>query len=283
MKKLAVRKEDLKYNLNLIKNKLSEKAGIIAVVKANGMGLDLVQYTKFLVEEGIDFFGVANTNEAIMLRQSGIYKKILMLSEVINPEEIEQLIINHVILTVGTLEEKKIIEGIARRLNQQARVHIKIDTGFARFGFLYSDEKILEAVQNTEYITVTGWFTHFSKPIDEKWTRLQFSRFKDNMDKIKEINPEVKFHCCGSTGFLKYEDMWLDFVRLGSCIQGRVLENNLGFRRIGWLQTEIIKISDIKKGYNISYSNEFKAPKNMRIAVIGVRLYRWFQLKESKR
>ena len=143
MKKLAVRKEDLKYNLNLIRKHLSGNAGIIAVVKANGMGLDIAQYAQFLMEEGIEFFGVANTSEAIVLRQSGIYKTILMLSEVIQPEEIEQLITNHVVLTVGTLEEKQKIEEIARRLNQQVRIHIKIDTGFARFGFLYSDEKIL--------------------------------------------------------------------------------------------------------------------------------------------
>jgi len=281
LKKLAVRKEDLKYNLNLIRNHLSGKAGIIAVVKANGMGLDIVQYAQFLMEEGIEFFGVANTSEAIALRQNGIYKTILMLSEVIQPEEIEQLITNHVVLTVGTLEEKQKIEEIARRLNQQVRIHIKIDTGFARFGFLYSDEKILEAAQNTEYITVTGCFTHFSKPMDEKWTRLQFSRFQENVDRIKEVNPEIKFHCCGSTAFLKYEDMWLDFVRLGSCMQGRVLQNTLGFRKVGWLQTEIITIRDIEKGYNISYSNEFKAPKDMKIAVIGVRLYGWLQLEKS--
>ena len=56
MKKLEVKKEDLIYNLNLIKDKLSGKSEILAVVKANGMGLGLVDYTKFLIEEGINFF-----------------------------------------------------------------------------------------------------------------------------------------------------------------------------------------------------------------------------------
>lgn len=142
-------------------------------------------------------------------------------------------------------------------------------------GFLAEDETILEAAKSTENIEVTGCFTHFSKPQDEKWTRHQFARFQKWISPLKEMNPAIKFHACGSTGFLKYEDMWLDYVRLGSCIQGRVLVNPLGLQKIGKLKTEIITIKNIKKGYNISYSNEYKAKKNMRIAVIGVRLYGW--------
>ena len=67
--------------------------------------------------------------------------------------------------------------------------------------------------------------------------------------------------------------MWLDFVRLGSCLQGGVLENSLGFKKIGNFQTEIITIKNVKKGYNISYSNEYTAPHDMRVAVVNVRIY----------
>lgn len=81
-------------------------------------------------------------------------------------------------------------------------------------------------------------------------------------------------------GFLLYEDMWLDYVRLGSCLQGRVLKNDLGLRKIGILKTEIINIKNVPKGYNISYSNEYKAKKDSKLAIIGVRVYRWFQFKK---
>ena len=67
--------------------------------------------------------------------------------------------------------------------------------------------------------------------------------------------------------------MWLDFVRLGSCIQGRVLQNKLGLKKIGKLKPEIINIKNVENGYNISYSNEYKAKKNIKVAIIGVRLY----------
>lgn len=140
-------------------------------------------------------------------------------------------------------------------------------------GFIYNDNNLFKAVNSNNIIEIEGCFTHFSKAIDEKWTRLQFARFNSLFSKIREINPSIKFHCCGSTGFLLYEDMWLDFVRLGSCIQGRVLNNSLGLKKIGQVVTEIITIKNVKKGYNISYSNEYKAKKDMKIAVINIRIY----------
>jgi alanine racemase len=72
-----------------------------------------------------------------------------------------------------------------------------------------------------------------------------------------------------------YPEMNLDAVRIGSCIQGRVLINNLNLRKIGIFKSEIITIKDVPKGYNISYSNEYKTKKAMKIAVVPVRIYGW--------
>ena len=136
MRVLQINKEDLKFNLNLIENKLSSKSKIIAVVKANGMGLDLVEYTKFLIEEGIEFFGVSVPDDAITLRNNKIDKDILLMSEVSNNEELTDLIKNDIILTIGNIEEKEKIELLAKQLNKKVKAHIKIDTGFARFRFI---------------------------------------------------------------------------------------------------------------------------------------------------
>ena len=76
-------------------------------------------------------------------------------------------------------------------------------------------------------------------------------------------------------GFLLYQDMWLDFVRLGSCLQGRALGDNLNLKKVGKFKAEIITIKEVKKGYNISYSNEYKARRDSKLAIIGVRIYRW--------
>lgn len=219
MKKLEIEINDLKHNLNLIKEH-SNGTEIIAVVKANGMGFDLIKYSKFLVDNGIKTLAVATTYEAETLRRAKIDSKILMLSEVYSEEELEILIKNDIILTIGSLENKEKIEKIAIKLGKNVDAHIKIDTGFGRYGFLYTNsEEILEAVKDTENIKILGVYTHFSKPIDFKWTNTQFQRFKNLTSKIKEINENIIFHCSNSTAFLLYPEMNMDCVRLGSCIR----------------------------------------------------------------
>lgn len=264
------------------------------------MGLDLIKYSEFLIEEGIEILAVSTVEEAITLRQAGIQKDILMLSEVIDKEEIEILIKNNIILTIGSLEEKIIIEKLSKELEIKVRSHIKIDTGFARYGFLYTEtDMILEAVKSSDNIKIIGVYTHFSKAIDKKWTRVQFKRFEKCMKLIKEniknnnsdnvtlddIEKEIIFHCSNTTAALKYPEMILDAVRIGSGIQGRVLRefSNLGFKKVGVLETKIVKTKIVPKGYNVSYSNEFKTKKETRIAIIPVRIYGWVKCKKSKR
>ncbi len=102
-------------------------------------------------------------------------------------------------------------------------------------------------------------FTHFSKPIDEKYTTKQFNEYK-----IENL------HCCASTAFLKYPSMWLDSVRIGSALQGRTLVCVQNLKKIGLFKTNIIEIKNLPKGYNISYGNTYKTKKQTQIAIIPI-------------
>ena len=112
-------------------------------------------------------------------------------------------------------------------------------------------------------------YTHFSKPIDEKWTRIQFNRFLDVVAGVRSLgyNPGL-LHVCATTAFLKYPDMHLNAVRLGSYFQGRVLVKNLALKKLGIYKTTVQEIKTVPKGYNISYSNSYKTKKETRIATI---------------
>lgn len=271
MKKLEINKNNLKNNIDIIKAKLNKKSKIIAVVKANGMGLGLIEYSKFLIENGIDFLAVANFDEAIALRKADINCKILMLSPIIDKKELQLLLENDITLSIGSLEEYNLLKQISN-LKEKIKIHLKIDTGFGRYGFLYNDvNSILEILKENNDIFIEGTYTHFSKPEDKKWTRLQFNRFLGLVKILEEKGYNLGIlHTSASTAFLKYPEMWLDAIRIGSVFQGRTLINVDGLVKIGKFKTSIVEIKNLPKGYNISYGNTYQTKKDTKVAIIPV-------------
>lgn len=283
MKKLIISRKDLKNNLKIARKILysqgKDDAGnnpkIIAVVKGNGMGLGLVEYSKFLVNNGIDFLAVANLEEAIILRQAGIQEEILMLTPTSNEKELIKLIENNVTLTISSKEQIKEIEKIAENEGYEVKAHIKIDTGFGRYGFLYENlNDILEAFKMCDKIKIIGTYTHFARPLDKKNTMTQFNHFLDVIQFLqKEGQDTGMLHCSESTAFLKYQIMNLNAVRIGSLLQGRTLIHVDGLKKIGQFKSTIQEIKTVPKGYNISYGKMYKTKKQTKIAIVPVRLY----------
>lgn len=276
MKALVVERNKLKHNLGIIKEIISDdksKTKLIAVVKGNGYGLGLVEYAQFLVDNGIDFFAVATVEEAIKLRKNGITQDILMMSSTAVKEDIEILIKNKIILTIGSKEAGESVEEIAKNMNKKVRVHLKIDTGFGRYGFIYSKkEEMVEIIKSWKNIQIEGIFSHFSIAFfgDGKESRQQYDRFMQCIKVLKENNINTGIlHICNSSAFLRFKDMHLDAVRIGSALLGRLsIPNTFGFKKVGYLKSNVAEIKNIPAGYNIGYSNAYKTKKETKIAIV---------------
>ena len=283
MKSLVINKEDLRHNINVIKNlaKLDipddngNKYSLIAVVKGNGYGLGLVEYSKFLIENGISCLAVATLDEAIELRQAGIKEDILMMSSTCVKEELEELIDNNIIITIGSKECADVVKSLG---DKNIRAHIKIDTGFGRYGFIYSDivtiVDCIKDLENLSNISIEGIYSHFSNAYykNNKWTNTQFNRFIDVIESLKLNDISIKtMHICNSPAFINYPNMHLNGARIGSAFVGRVVNaNEVGLKKIGILKTNITEIKTVPKGYNIGYLNSYKTKKETKIAIIQV-------------
>lgn len=280
MKQLVVNKEDLKHNINRVKDytkKISndDNYTIIAVVKGNGYGLGLNEYSEVLVENGIKYLAVATFEEAIELRKKQKDVNILMMSPLYNKQELEETVKNNITIAIDSKENAEAVNELAHK-GYNIKVHLKIDTGFGRYGFIYDDyENILNTVQSLKpNVEIEGIFTHCSDAYrkNNKHTLEQFKRFTDVIEKLEANNIKIKLkHICNSPAILNYPEMHLTAARIGSAFVGRVCsENNIGLKKIGELEINIAEVKDIPKGFNISYLNSYKTKDKTRIAIIPI-------------
>lgn len=284
MNKLVINKENLLQNVQKIKEhaqtNLPDDKGnpvkIIVVVKSNAYGLELKQYVQFMVNQGFDFFAVSTVQEAVEFRKLGFTQQVLMLSSTGIKEEIKTLIENNIIITIGSKETVDTVCTISKEMpEKKIKAHIKIDTGFGRYGFVYDNREemveTLKKLQKEKNIEIQGTFTHFSNAYyDEKYTKQQFQRFINCIEVLKMNNINTgMLHVCNSSAFIKFPEMHLNAVRVGSAFVGKLaFQNNIGLKKVAKLESQVAEIKEVPKGFNIGYSNAYRTKKKTKVAII---------------
>ncbi len=274
MKVLEINSKDLDYNVTKIKQRAGETK-IIAVLKGNAYGLGFEEFVKFMKVRGITDFAVSSVVEAITLSRLKLDIAILCMEATSIKKDLEIMLENNIVMTIGTAESAKFLNEMAKRKNMKAHVHLKIDTGFSRYGFWYDEkEKILSTIKNNTSLYFDGVFSHFSCAYfkDKDYTKLQFDRFMKVKEYLEENDVKIPlYHIANSSAFLKYPEMYLDAVRLGSAFLGRIsVDNVLGLKKIGMLKSHVVELKNVKKGMPIGYSNSEVTKKDMKIAIVPV-------------
>ncbi|MDK2800764.1 MAG: alanine racemase [Clostridiales bacterium] len=290
MKKLVIEREKLKHNIDIIKQlaRSGERAAeIIAVLKGNGYGLDILKFADFLIENGIDFFAVSEVQEAVFLRENGFDNRILLLSSTGIKEEIELIVKNDIIPTIGSENTAIAVNEAAKKFKKVVHAHLKIDTGFGRFGFLPDEmEKVASLLKSLDNIIITGTFSHlsFSFAKDRQNVQIQFDKFLKSIEILKQngIEPGMR-HIANSSAFLRFSDMHLDAVRIGSAFLGRVaVENVYGLKKIGYLKASITEIKELPENHFIGYANTYKTAKRTKTAIVPVGYKDGFGVEKAK-
>lgn len=275
----------VKNNILEIKKILKPETKILGVVKADAYGHGFLEVSKVLIENGADSLGVAFIDEAIQLRDCGIDKPILILGQ--TPAEYSAILVERDI--IPTVFNKELAEAVSReavKQNKTAKIHIKIDTGMTRIGFLYNDdEKInentvecIKEIAALDNIELDGMFTHFASADEEdmEYTKKQYGRFTELANCLENLGIHIPTkHVCNSAATIQCPDMHLDMVRPGIILYGlypsdEVDKNKLNLIPAMQFKACITHIKEIEAGTTISYGRTFKAERNMRIATIPI-------------
>lgn len=272
MNAYTVSREDLAHNVTWLKMQ-ANGVPIWGVVKADGYGLGAASLARELHTLGIDRFCVTDLREAEAIRELGLYDAtILMLRQVCDAEELERLTHLNVILTVGSLDA-------ARRIQGSAEVHLKIDTGMGRYGFMPQELDAIEQVYAMENLNISGIYTHFNCAFcNDALTKQQFFEFCSTVDALRARGHEVgTVHCCNSSAFLKFPEMHLGGVRLGSALLGR-MPFATQLRALGQAQTQIEEIRTLPVSHSTGYGAIWKAKRESKIAILPVGWYHGLQV-----
>ena len=259
--------DNILYNYRSIE-KLIDNKKIIPVVKANAYGHGVIEVTRKLIRNGIDYFAVSLLEEALELRNAFPEIHILVMG-VVEDIGISVAAKNSISITITTFDQ---IEYIQKELKKHLKIHLKVDTGMNRLGFKTNHDILsaYKALNENKYIKLEGLFTHFATAdCDKSYYDTQTKRFKTIINLLN--HPFEMVHVSNSSSSIKYEKD-IDFtthVRLGISLYGLTLDKETTFLKSAFqLNTKISKINYLSKGDKIGYGITYEAKANEIIGVL---------------
>lgn len=275
----------IEKNYDICRSMLRDGVKMMGVIKADGYGHGAVAYAEIFSKKGCEWFAVSNLDEALQIREAGIETPILILG--FTPaEKAEVLAFNNIAQAVYNREYAAALSKNAVAQGVQVNVHIKVDTGMSRIGFLYQDSEddaatidAIEAACKLPGLYAQGIFQHFAVADcgeeGEVYTRLQYDLFLDVIRRLQKRGTDFElYHCCNSAGASEYRDLQLNMARLGIVIYGLtssdLVKEQWGIEPVMSVKSVVAMVKEIEAGTTVSYGRTFTAANDMKIATIPI-------------
>ncbi|WP_252243936.1 MULTISPECIES: alanine racemase [unclassified Clostridium] len=266
------------YNMRNIK-KLAQNKDVIAVVKADCYGHGALDVVPTLLENGASRLAVAVLTEAIELRNNDVTAPIMILGY--TPEYLFEEVVNYDIeQTVYDLEYAKKLSHLAIKFNKKAKVHIAIDTGMGRIGFIPNEKAIkdIKKIYNLKGLDVIGIFTHFSTSdeTDKEYTNEQFNKFTSFIDMLSKVGVKIPIkHISNSGAIIDMPKTYLDSVRAGIILYGyypsdEINKDNIKLKPALTLKASLTRVQELDINSYISYGKTFKTERKSIIATLPI-------------
>lgn len=278
---LEVNLDAVADNFNWFRSRLRPSTGIICMVKASGYGAGDIEIAKTLQTRGAAYVAVAVVDEGVALREAGITMPIMVMNpRVANFRTMFEHRLEPEVYSFGLLSD---LLDAARRLGvRDFPIHLKIDTGMHRLGFLLEEldgiAAMLHAPGNMGLLRPATVFSHLAVadcPPEDDYTREQFGYFDRATLRLAELLPEfdIKRHILNSTGIVRFPEHQFDFVRLGIGLYGiSTMDDGSqeGLRPVSALYSSVIAVREWPAGTTVGYGRYGRLDRPSRIATIPV-------------
>jgi alanine racemase len=263
---VEINKEKAIHNFNEVRRAVGNEKKICAVVKADSYGMGAKELSKMYLENGVDMFAVAIIGEALDLRKEIKSKDILVLGYT-NEEYYDEAINNNITLTIYNYDHAEKLNNIAKKLNNIANIHIKVETGMNRLGFLPTEENadIVAKISKMENIKIKGAYSHFARADEKDKTaaHIQAKRYTDFINMLIKRNITIPIkHIANSATIIDLPEYYFDMVRPGIILLGfypsdEVNKNEYIFKPCVTLKARVANVKTLEAGEGIGYGHLF--------------------------
>ena len=274
---LEVNLDAMISNFNFFRSKIKPSTGIIGMLKAQGYGVGSLEPARTLQKQGAAYIAVAVVDEGIELRSGGISMPVIVL----NPRAQ-----NHKLMFENKLEPavynfemlEQIIHDAEKYGVENYPVHIKLETGMRRLGFVEDEiDRLGEMLANSHAVKAATIYSHLAcadDPAENEYTFRQFELFDKMCSHIDDrLSYHPKRHILNSTGIVRFPEKQYDFVRLGIGLYGvpTLFDGSMSaLRNVATLSSVIISIKHWKKGDTIGYNRRGLLDKDTIVATIPI-------------
>lgn len=265
------------HNFLEVRRAVGPNVKVCAVVKADSYGMGSVELSKMYLENGVDMLAVAVISEAFELREEIKGTDILVLGY--TPEEFyDDAINNNITLAIYDYNLAEKLNAVAKSLNKKAKVHIKVETGMNRLGFLPTEENADKVAQiaKLENISIEGAFSHQAKADEKDKTTAhkQAERFISFIKMLEARNVTIPVkHIANSATIIDLPEYYFDMVRPGIILSGfypsdEVKMDYLKFEICVTLKARVANVKTIESGEGVGYGHLFSATKSTVVGTI---------------
>ena len=267
----------LSWNFRQIKKAVEPSVQILAMVKANAYGHGAPKVSKTLAAEGCDAFGVATFEEAIELRREAIGTPILVVAGAYS-DQIDGFVKHKLTAVVHDLATLKLLEETLQSKRAELPIHLKIDSGMGRLGFLPAQiGSWLPQLKNLKAIKIEGVFSHFShaESVEGQYTLKQLEIFKETIQHLRSASIAPRLvHLANSAATVTLPAARFDMVRPGLILYGvypsPAIEQQISLKPVLSWKTRVLQLKRVPAGTSISYGQTFVTKRDSTIATLPV-------------